>query len=479
MIRDKDQDTICAQSTPAGVGGISVIRVSGRNSVSMVRALCDFLPEKPESHRVYYGFFRCLDGDMNGQPLDEVIATFFQKGRSFTGEDTVEISCHGSPQIVREILRELVRCGARPAERGEFTYRAFMNGRLDLVQAESVLSLIESQSKQSAQQALRQLQGALSKELEAIESDLIWCLAHIEASIDFSTEGLEVVDNRVLLGKVQNIKMRIQKLVESFRKGRLLKDGFQLVLAGVPNVGKSSLMNLLVEEDRAIVTDIPGTTRDLVTASFMYEGLKFDVVDTAGLRNSIDKVERMGIERSYSAQKGADGVFFVFNSSAPLSGEELLELKKLDLRRVFLVGNKRDQGDLDPTERKNQVRNQLKQVTEFQNLQGFDSLLRDRIQIVSAFDKTDGELLKESLWKSLDFNSFESEALISQVRHFENFSRALDNLRRAESLVADSVSPELSALELKDSLIRVQETLGKRFDDQILDRVFKEFCIGK
>lgn len=479
MIRDRDQDTICAQSTPAGVGGISVIRVSGPHSVSMVRALCEFIPEKPESHRAYYGFLRSLDVDIDGEPVDEVIATFFQKGRSFTGEDTIEISCHGSPQIVREILKELVNCGARPADRGEFTYRAFMNGRLDLVQAESVLSLIESQSKQSSQQALRQLQGHLSIELDAIENDLIWCLAHIEASIDFSTEGLDVVDNRVLLARVHEIQKRIEKLVSSFRKGRLLKDGFRLVLAGVPNVGKSSLLNLLVEEDRAIVTDIPGTTRDLVTASFIHDGLKFEVVDTAGLRESEDKVEKIGIERSYSAQKDADGIFFVYNSSQFLSEEELKELMNLDLNKTFLIGNKRDQGSMNAIERKNQIRNQLKSVSDFQKLQGFDSLLRDRIQIVSAFDKRDAEELKNTLWKSIDLDSFENQALISQVRHFENLSRALENMNRAEKLVADSVSPELSALELKDSLIRVQETLGKRFDDQIMDRVFKEFCIGK
>jgi tRNA modification GTPase len=479
MTRDKDQDTICALSTPAGVGGISVIRVSGPHATSMTRALCEFLPEKPESHRVYYGFLRSLDVDITGEPVDEVLVTYFQKGRSFTGEDTIEISCHGNPQIVREILSELVNAGARPADRGEFTYRAFMQGRLDLVQAESILALIESQSKRSAQQALRQLQGSLSQELEQIESDLIWCLAHIEASIDFSTEGLDVVDNTVLLGKVHGLQSQIKKLVDSFQKGRILKDGFQLVLTGIPNVGKSSLLNLLVEEDRAIVTEIPGTTRDLIVASFMIQGMKVNVVDTAGLRDSSDRVEKIGIERSYGAQKEADGIFFVFDSSKPLSEQELQELKGIEISKLHLIGNKRDQGDQTSRDRRDKVLNQLKDANFFQNLHGFDSVLKEKIHIVSAFDKSDGEKLKEILLESLGREQYEDQAVISQARHFENLSGAFENMMQAEALVKEGVSPELSALELKEALLRIQETLGKRFDDQIMDRVFKEFCIGK
>ncbi len=479
MARDRDLDTICAQSTPSGLGGISVIRVSGPKAVSMVRALCDFIPEIPESHRAYYGFLRSLNVDIDGEPVDEVIATYFQKGRSFTGEDTLEISCHGNPQIVREILSELVKAGARPADRGEFTYRAFMNGRLDLVQAESVLSLIESQSKQSSQQALRQLQGNLSRELDQIENDLIWCLAHIEASIDFSTEGLEVVDNSVLLSKVLGLKDQLQKLVSSFQRGRILKDGYQLVLTGVPNVGKSSLLNLLVEEDRAIVTDLPGTTRDLIVAAFMVHGLKINVIDTAGLRVSQDTVEKIGIERSYSAQREADGIFFVFDSSRPLTAEEILELRQVDLSKTYLIGNKKDQGSESARERVERLSKQLENEGFFQKLQGFGKDLKEKIHIVSAFDKSDGEKLKDLLWESLGNSQFEDQAVISQARHFENLSGALQNMVQAETLVREAVSPELSALEMKEALLRVQETLGKRFDDQIMDRVFKEFCIGK
>ncbi len=476
MLRDRDLDTICAVSTPAGIGGISVIRVSGSNAATVTKALCDFLPEKLESHRAYYGILRSNPTISDGNSIDEVVTTFFQKGRSFTGEDTFEISCHGSPNITRQILEELINSGARAADRGEFTYRAFMNGRMDLVQAESVLSLIESQSRQSSQQALRQLQGNLSKDLEKIEDELIWCLAHIEASIDFSTENLEVVEEKVLLDKVSGLKARLQKLVDSFQKGRILKDGYQLVLAGIPNVGKSSLLNLLVEDDKAIVTDVPGTTRDLIEASFMAGGFKVNAIDTAGLRQATDQVEKIGIERSYSAQKTADGIFFIFDSSRDLSAEELKELSQLDPFKLFLIGNKKDLGPFTPKKR---IENLLKQLKIDQKLQGFGDLLKDKIHIVSAFDKTDGEFLKGLLVQSLGDSQYEDQAVISQARHYENLQKALQNMDEAYGLVKSAASPELTALSMKEALLMVQETLGKRFDDQIMDRVFKEFCIGK
>ncbi len=476
MNKDRDLDTICAVSTPSGIGGISVIRVSGPIAYSVTRALCGFLPERGESHRAYFGTLKSLKTGTDGDAIDEVVVTYFQKGRSFTGEETTEISCHGSPSIARQILEELFLAGARAADRGEFTYRAFMNGRMDLVQAESVLSLIESQSRQSSQQALRQLQGHLSKQLEKIENDLIWCLAHIEASIDFSTEGLEVVEENVLLDKVLGLQKQIEKLVQSFQTGRILKDGFQLVLTGIPNVGKSSLLNLLVEDDRAIVTDVPGTTRDLIEASFMAKGYKVNVVDTAGLRQSQDQVEKIGIERSYQAQKAADGIFFVFDSSKPLSDAEIKELSALDMSRTYLIGNKKDSG-LETVEKR--IENLQKQLNSVQKLQGFSSLPKDKIQIVSAFDKTDGDRLKEILVQNLGESQFEDQAVISQARHFENLSQAQENMIEAYGLVKSGASPELTALSMKEALLRVQETIGKRFDDQIMDRVFKEFCIGK
>lgn len=477
--RDRDLDTICAVATPVGVGGISVIRLSGPIAISIARALCSFLPEKPESHRAYYGILKSLKTKTDGDPIDEVVATYFAKGKSFTGEDTFEISCHGSPLITREILSEMVNAGARTADRGEFTYRSFMNGKIDLVQAESVLSLIESQSKQSATQALRQLQGSVSKELTDIEDMMIWCLAHMEASIDFSTEGLEVVENQILLDKITILTARLQKLVDTFKKGRVLKDGFQLLLTGIPNVGKSSLLNLLLEEERAIVTDIPGTTRDIIEAHFDALGMKVNLIDTAGLRHSDDKVEQIGIHKSYLAQERADGIFFVFDSSKWLEPREIEEISKLDLSKTYLIGNKSDIGHATPADRIEGVRKALVNSPQFQKLQGFWPTLEPRVFIVSALEKKDGERLKTLIHQSVGDLEFEDQAVISQARHWENLSAALKNMQQAYELVANQASPEFMSLEMKEALLRVQETIGKRFDDQIMDRVFKEFCIGK
>lgn len=336
-----DQQTICAVSTPSGIGGISVLRLSGGQAVEIAREFCRFIPKHPESHRAYYGHL--TQGE---EVVDEVVCTFFQKGKSFTGEDTFEISCHGNPIICQEILSLFVSRGARLANRGEFTYRAFMNGRIDLVQAESVLSLIESQSKISARQSLRQLQGRLSEDLEVVEDRLIWCLAHMEASIDFSTEGIEVVDYTELNAKLTLILNEVNRLIQSYQTGKILKDGYQLVFAGLPNVGKSSLLNLLIEEDRAIVTDIPGTTRDLVEASFFVDGIKIQIVDTAGLRDSVDVVEKIGIEKSRQAQRHADGILYVFDSSQGFTAHDGETLKGVLAENpsatLFIAGNKAD-----------------------------------------------------------------------------------------------------------------------------------------
>ncbi len=475
-LKDKDLDTICALATPSGVGGISVIRVSGPVAVSVARALCSFLPEKPESHRCYYGLLKSIKIETDGDEIDEIIVSYFAKGKSFTGEDTIEISCHGSPNIVRWILSELSLAGARSADRGEFTYRAFMNGRIDLVQAESVLALIESQTNQASKQALRQLQGSVSKELYEIEDLMIWCLAHMEASIDFSTEDIEVVQDQQLLDKIQSIKGRIDKLVGSFGSGRLLTDGFKIVLVGSPNVGKSSLLNLLVGEEKAIVTEVAGTTRDLVEGSLIVNGIKVLITDTAGLRESNDLVEKIGIERSYKALDAADAVFYVYDSSAGLNHEDLKEISKISNPNLCVLGNKSDFGSLVVGARKDQALGMLNNV---QFLHGTGEFNKERVFIISAFDKKTVEFLKERIADLIGKTDFEDQSVISQVRQFENLKSALDNMNRAFDLIQNTSSPEFMSLEMKDALLKIQETIGKRFDDQIMDRVFKEFCIGK
>jgi tRNA modification GTPase len=340
-VLERNEQTICAISTPHGVGGIAVIRVSGPSALSICKNFSDVLVKKAvESHRVYFSDFL----DLKKNKVDEVLFTFFEKGKSFTGEETVEISCHGSQYVSQQILDLLISGGARIADKGEFTYRAFMNGNLDLVQAESVLGLIESRNKAAAKVALRQLDGYVSREFEKLISDLTWCLAHIEASIDFIEQGIEVVDQTVLKSKLNEILKGLEKLIDSYRSGRLVKDGVRIALIGAPNVGKSSLLNLLVRNEKAIVTAVAGTTRDVIESETLFEGIKFNVIDTAGLRDTEDQVEIIGINRSKKEAEKADVICLVVDATSP----QLSETRKLiedtantDIKKILLI-NKKD-----------------------------------------------------------------------------------------------------------------------------------------
>ncbi|MGZ3768455.1 MAG: tRNA uridine-5-carboxymethylaminomethyl(34) synthesis GTPase MnmE [Bdellovibrio sp.] len=471
---DRDQDTICAVSTPHGVGGISVIRVSGPRTLSIVRQICSFLPDLPESHKAYFGNLK----DTAGSEIDEVLVTYFKHGKSFTGEEVTEISCHGSPVICQSILSQLVLLGSRPADRGEFTYRAFMNGKLDLVQAESVLSLIESQSQQAARLALRQLKGSVSSKLEDIENDMTWILAHAEAGIDFSTEGIQVVDNTAVLNRLQKIEIALVELLASFKKGRLLKDGFRIVLTGLPNVGKSSLLNLFLEDERAIVTDIPGTTRDVIHDDTTYKGVKFTFIDTAGLRDSVtDIVEQIGIKKSKEAALESDVVFFVFDLEKGLSTEDVNILDGLDPEKTYILANKIDRLNSVPTV--DFVEESLKNSKFYQKIQDLNAFFKRRVFFVSSLDKMARSLVLDELVSAFADFELENTVLISNSRHLDNLSRALENTKRSKKLVEEGLGDEFLALEFKEALIAIHETLGKRFDDQIMDRVFKEFCIGK
>lgn len=462
---DRDSQTICAVSTPHGVGGISVIRVSGEHSLEITKKIALFLPNNIESHRVYFG---TLKDSKNKEDIDEVLVTYFQEGKSFTGEEVLEISCHGSPQICQAILNQLIGLGARAADRGEFTYRAFMKGNVDLVQAESVLALIESQSATAQKLALRQLKGFLSSQLEGLEGDITWLMANLEAGIDFSTEGLELVSTEVVSAKLEVIENGLQSLVSSYKAGRILRDGIRIALAGRPNVGKSSLLNILLEEERAIVTDVAGTTRDVISGDTSFDGLKFTFLDTAGIRgHTSDIVEQIGIKKSREAHMEADVVLFVFDLETGLLAEDLELLRQLEKSNLVLIGNKLDKV-LDPS-----------QAPGFEKLSQYSDLSKRNLFFVSALDQNARSLILKEISSRFCQTDLQDYVLVSNARHYENLSKALSNIIRCQQLLKEGLGSEFLAIELKEALIAVQETLGKRFDDQVMDRVFKEFCLGK
>ncbi len=463
---NRNEQTICAISTPQGTGGIAVIRVSGKDALLFSKKISKTLKNQKniESHRAYFSTLV----DFENNKVDEAVITYFAENKSFTGESTVEISCHGSTFIAQQILDLLVLAGCRMADRGEFTYRAFMNGRIDLVQAESVLSLIESQNKASAKVALRQLDGEVSKKFEYLISELTWCLAHIEASIDFIEQGVEVVDSKVLISKLIDINRALGKLINSYQSGRLIKDGVRLALVGEPNAGKSSLLNLLLQSDRAIVTPFAGTTRDVVEGEALYKGIKFNISDTAGLRETDDLIEIIGIDKSKSEAEKADIMCFVLDCTQDdwLRALRLAQQLKNN-KKIFLLNKRDDISDGRASEL-------FAKISETLGLESKNSLI-----FSSTHQPECRNDIFELVIKNLGSLEYLDEALVSSTRQFEQAQYAFEMISNSISELENNIGAEFTAMHLKESLISLQKILGQAYDDQIMDRVFKEFCLGK
>ena len=451
-----DNDTICALATPYGVGGVSVIRVSGPKTIETIRKIAFFLPEKIESHKVYFGVLR--KGTQSSHFIDEGLVTFFLGHRSYTGETVSEISCHGNPIIVREIVNFLLDHGVRLAKPGEFTYRAFINGKIDLVQAESVLSLIESQSRRSKQQSIQQLRGKLSKDLNQIADDLIYVLSVLEANIDFTTEDVGALPVQDLLKRLKERLLMVDAFIVSYKTGKVLKEGYQVAIIGRPNVGKSSLLNTLTEKDKAIISHLPGTTRDLIEEQIVIEGFCVKLIDTAGLRKTRGVVEKIGVQKARQAILDADLLIFITDATLRSSKIILQEDQKIlkDLPSIPLI-KIRSKKDL---------------------IKDTDSLLKGEVPVSSKTGEGI-EGLKRAIGERLK-NYFEGRSLmIMQARQFECLKALQKSLQKSIHLLEQDESLELIALELQIGLKSLFNLLGKEFNDEIMDRVFKEFCIGK
>lgn len=463
MFDAQAEDTICALSTPPGHGGIAVIRVSGPKSLRITRALCPKLPPTLESHTIHYSKLM----DRNGGLIDDPLISFFEHGRSYTGEETVEISCHGGSVVSQLILNELVHHGCRPAEKGEFTYRAFINGRIDLVQAENVLELIDSQSAPAARLAARNLQGELSLMYGRIEDLLVWCLAQLEASIDFSTEDIDYVDLSGVQTRIVEIVSLCQQLISSYHSGKALKDGFNVVILGSPNAGKSSLLNAILGVDRAIVSDVAGTTRDVIEGQTIRNGVLFRLYDTAGIRDSEDKIEQLGVKRAVSSVDNADAIIWVIDPQLSSQSDELFQTLKSSKVPVLIFGNK---FDILHESFKSSVTSLSDGVSAHFNSDTLFGSTRSQSTLQSIGDW---------LSKVSGYSVYGDHVVVTQARHIHQLETITSACAQVIELLVEQASPEIIAFELQTSVKAIHDILGKEFHEQVIDRIFKEFCLGK
>jgi tRNA modification GTPase len=455
-------DTIAAIATPPGAGGIGIVRISG--PLARVIAGRVFVPSAAtdrgwDSHRLYHGTVR----DAAGEPLDTALAVVMRGPRSYTGEDVLELHCHGSPVALRRVLHAVLSCGARAAEPGEFTRRAFLNGRLDLTQAEAVIELIRSRSAAGAALASTQLLGSLSDEFTNIRTDLIDVRARLEVQIDFSEEEV-AVDPGALAGDIERALLRCERLLASYRRGRLVRDGLRVAIAGKPNVGKSSLLNALLGEERAIVTDVPGTTRDVVEEAADFDGIPVVLSDTAGVREATDAVEAIGVDRARAAIAGADVVIAVFDGSCQLDVADAAVIQAVRGGRTIVAINKADlafayeEGEL---------------VSRFPSA--------PRAVRISALTGAGLDGLRAAVVGSVadEGDGFGGGPTVTLVRHRDGLEKAAKSLRLALAGVRQGVSPDLIAVDVQDAADHLASITGALTSEDVLDRIFSEFCIGK
>ena len=460
-------DTIAAVSTPPGEGGIGIVRLSGKEAISIVDRIfvspAGKLPSGVRSHSVIYGFIKDPD---TSEKIDEVIVTVMRAPRTYTREDVVEINCHGGMLPLRRLLGSVLRQGSRPAEPGEFTRRAFLNGRVDLSQAEAVIDVIKARTEQAERMAIQQLEGRLSAEITALRDCVTESCALVETYIDFPEEEVELPDSASFISSMQDILDRLSALSRSFEEGRLFREGAAMAIVGKPNVGKSSLLNTLLKKDRAIVTDLPGTTRDIIEEGLNIDGIPVRIMDTAGIREAHDLVEAEGIRRSLAAIEGADIILAVYDASRVLDRADRQIIGKVNNKKTISVINKWDisNGDFDAEDNGLNIYPTVK-ISALRG-EGID-VLKDTI--VAA-------LLSN---KAMPGQDSAADILITNVRHKQLVDGAFASLWQARGTFEKGEPLEVTALFLREALNSLGEIIGVVTTDDILNKIFAEFCIGK
>ena len=455
-----NQETIVALATPNGLGAISVIRISGLNAISITEKL--FKPKgnkklsNQKSHTVHLGHLI-----RNGHELDEVLVTLFKGPHSYTGENTIEISCHGSTYIQQEIIDLFIENGIRVANPGEFTLRAFINGKMDLNQAEAVADLIASENEGSHKLAMEQMKNGFSNDLKKLRSELLHFSSMIELELDFSQEDVEFAERSEFKKLTIKIQSELEKLIDSFKSGNVLKNGISVAIAGKPNAGKSSLLNTLLNEDKAIVSDIPGTTRDSIEDSLVIDGINFRFTDTAGLRETKDVIESKGIEKTKEKINSARILIYLFDSNDTSFKEinsDLKSFKREDLS-ILLVRNK---VDLKNT---NQIL--INELEKFEIIE------------ISANNADSVNLLKKRLINEINILNPYTDTVISNSRHYEALMNALKAIEEVNIGLKNDISGDLLSVDIRKSIEHLAEITGEITNDDVLGNIFANFCIGK
>ncbi len=449
-------DTICALSTPQGVSAIALIRLTGSESITVVNRCFSKNITDAKGYTVHYGSI--LD---NNKVIDDVIVTIFKGPNSFTGENTVEIACHGSLFIQQRIIEVLIGNGARLAEAGEFSKRAFFNGKFDLSQTEAIADLIHSQSEAAHTIAINQMRGGFSNDLKLLREQLIHFASLVELELDFAEEDVEFADRTELTNLVEKVSQLVKQLAASFKLGNAIKNGVNTAIVGRPNAGKSTLLNALLNEDRAIVSDIAGTTRDTIEETLILEGVEFRFIDTAGLRETEDKIEKIGVERALQEVQKSAVYLYLFDLNELTLSEVQKDLSELPNEIAHLV-----------------IANKTDLASEELQKQFKESGLN--IVFISAKQKNAIEVLKAELLKTIDISSLSAnQTIVTNIRHFEALKRAEEDLIKVTEGLQNGLSGDFIAMDIRQALHHIGTITGEVSTDDLLGNIFANFCIGK
>ena len=453
-MKNNIKDTICALASANGISAIALVRLSGKKALQIGNQIFSKNLIDMESHTIHFGYIKDKE-----ELIDEVLISFFKGPNSFTGEDVIEISCHGSIYIQNRLLQLLISKGARMATEGEFTLRAFSNRKMDLSQAEAIADLIASEGKEAHKIAINQMRGEFSNELKRLRTKLVNFASLIELELDFSEEDVEFADRRKFQDLLIKIQEKLKLLIESFQLGNVIKNGIPVAIVGTSNVGKSTLLNTLVREEKAIVTDIAGTTRDIIEDEIHIDGIKFRFIDTAGLRNTSDKIEKIGIKKAIKKAKEAKIIIYLLDATSDIKEQEIeiKRIKKKLKKNLILVVNKID---LNPG-----IKKQFKEKN---------------FLFISAKQKKGINKLTKKLKESININKlYTNNTIVSNSRHFDELNGTLKEIITISEGLKNGISEDLLAVNIRKALYHLGNITGEVTTDELLGNIFRRFCIGK